>query len=269
MSDPCEPIAAGDSGRVEGYAHGGHITRWWPSGSETSRLWVSQATDCGPGTAIRGGVPVIFPQFGLLGDLPKHGYARNRAWTRLVGGGGSDGVLAFETLIEDEPDWPGRVRLELGALAVGNHLIIRFGVANVGETPTPFTAALHTYLTVTDSETAGIVGLGDAAASDSPAGGAPVTLPSGRLPTAGPQDLMVRGVPGPIVLQDAELPELEMVTTGFPDWVVWNPGSGHGLPDVVDGDERQFVCIEPALLDPVTIQPGERWEGSLSIRQEH
>ena len=37
----------------------------------------------GPGQAVRGGVPVIFPQFEQLGpdtSLPRHGLARTRAW---------------------------------------------------------------------------------------------------------------------------------------------------------------------------------------------
>jgi glucose-6-phosphate 1-epimerase len=39
-----------------------------------------QAIFKSPG-AIRGGIPICFPQFGTHGNLEKHGFARNRLWS--------------------------------------------------------------------------------------------------------------------------------------------------------------------------------------------
>src|SRR3712207_1855068 len=83
--DPCAPVSLGPpgQGRLRFVAHGGHVLGWTPAGSGTDRLWLSPTHACGPGRAIRGGIPVIFPQFSDRGPLPKHGLARDRAWQPL------------------------------------------------------------------------------------------------------------------------------------------------------------------------------------------
>ncbi|HEX6371728.1 MAG TPA: hypothetical protein VF006_22595, partial [Longimicrobium sp.] len=47
---------------AEVYLHGAHVASWVPAGG-TEALFVSRAATFAPGKAIRGGVPVIFPQF--------------------------------------------------------------------------------------------------------------------------------------------------------------------------------------------------------------
>jgi glucose-6-phosphate 1-epimerase len=86
--DPCRPLSLGRAprSRFAFVTHGGQVLEWTPVGSEVSRLWLSPDWRCGPGAAIRGGVPVVFPQFSDRGPLPKHGIARDREWEALSGG---------------------------------------------------------------------------------------------------------------------------------------------------------------------------------------
>ncbi len=72
-----------DSTQAEVYLHGAHVTSWIPAGDE-EQLYLSTASEFRDGAAIRGGVPVVFPQFSTWGPLPKHGFARDQAW-KLVG----------------------------------------------------------------------------------------------------------------------------------------------------------------------------------------
>jgi glucose-6-phosphate 1-epimerase len=263
--NPCHPhdVVADDGARLQGCAHGGHLTGWWPAGQPRSRLWMSSASTCGPGAAIRGGVPVVFPQFGVLGPLPKHGFARTVAWEPQHPSPTDEARLTFATTIPTRGDWPHQATLTLSASARAQMLTVRLAVANTASTPFAFTAALHTYLHVSSTADAGISGLEGRAAKDAAAGGRATTLGDERLSTVGPLDLMIRDVPGALVLHDAAQPDLVISTEGFRDWVVWNPGADHRLSDVQAGEEAGFVCIEPAVLEPVPIAPGQVWQASL------
>eukprot|EP00879_Flechtneria_rotunda_P011257 GHRR01011758.1.p1 GENE.GHRR01011758.1~~GHRR01011758.1.p1 ORF type:complete len:150 (+),score=28.29 GHRR01011758.1:152-601(+) len=60
----------------EVYLHGAHIVSW-KDASGRDILFTSKQAIFKPPKAIRGGVPVCFPQFGQLGPLGQHGFARN------------------------------------------------------------------------------------------------------------------------------------------------------------------------------------------------
>ena len=63
------------------YLHGAHVTSWKPARDHDERLFLSERSEFRAGTAIRGGIPVIFPQFAAEGPLPRHGFARTSEWT--------------------------------------------------------------------------------------------------------------------------------------------------------------------------------------------
>jgi glucose-6-phosphate 1-epimerase len=69
-------LPCGDSVLVA--LHGAHVLSWVSQGRE--RLFLSPANLWDGQSAIRGGVPVCFPQFNQRGPLPKHGFARTMAW---------------------------------------------------------------------------------------------------------------------------------------------------------------------------------------------
>lgn len=81
---------------AEVFLHGAHVTSW-KSASGQERLFVSKQALFQPPKAIRGGVPVCFPQFGALGPLGQHGFARNTEFE--VEGGNSWGVTLASSLL--------------------------------------------------------------------------------------------------------------------------------------------------------------------------
>ena len=61
------------------YFLGATLTSW--VNNSVDRIFVSsKAIYTGP-KAIRGGIPLVFPQFGPKGPLPQHGFARVSKWT--------------------------------------------------------------------------------------------------------------------------------------------------------------------------------------------
>lgn len=268
MSDPCAAVTtvAPDGARVTGCAHGGQLLGWVPAGSDQDRLWLSPTAQCGPGKSVRGGVPVVFPQFSDRGPLPKHGFVRDREWEVLDG---SEPGRFVSRLGDDETTrgiWPFGFELTLDAVAAGSALTVALTVRATGSEALQFMVALHLYLAVGEPQATTVTGLGDLPAEDNAADRAPVRLPAGPRRAVQRRDVAVRGVHGPVHVDDPVLGPLTLDADGFPDRVIWNPGSPSGLGDVPAGGEREFFCLEPAALTPVTLVPGAAWTGRVTLR---
>jgi len=271
MTDACTPttVVSTDGARLTCCPHGGQVLGWVPAGSTHDRLWVSPLAQCGHGRAIRGGVPVIFPQFAGWGPLPKHGFARDRAWQVLPSPNPGDGVARWSARLQDDEAtralWPHAFAVQVNAEASGPELRLTLTVRNHGAEPFAFAAALHSYLRVSPDQGAMITGLGGRSAQDNMDAGSTQELPPGPLSALTARDVVVQDARGPVRLDDQRFGPIVIEAQGFPDRVVWNPGPLHGLTDVADGGEKEFVCIEPAALDGIHLPPGERWAAQLVL----
>jgi glucose-6-phosphate 1-epimerase len=257
------PIVAEAPGvRITASARGAHLMSWTTHGVD--RLWMSPLSRHGQAEALRGGVPVLFPQFGTFGDLPKHGFARTADW-QPVRAQPEQGRATLSFQLTDSEEtlavWPHPFRARLDISASPIDLTMTLIVENRGPDVARFTGGLHTYLAVADPE-AWISGLEGCHAWD----GASTSSPhfsehlEGRIRALDAQDLVISGALAPVVLNDAVLGAMHVAAEGFSNRVVWNPGPGHSLPDVAAGDEARFVCIEPTAVVPVVLPAGGVWE---------
>ncbi|KAJ6293681.1 hypothetical protein OIU76_021862 [Salix suchowensis] len=112
-----------------------------------------------PPKAIRGGIPICFPQFGSHGFLEHHGFARNRFWSNdtdpppFPTNSKSFIDLILKPFEEDMPKWPHSYEFRLRvALGTGGDLMLtsRIRNANADGKPFTFTFAYHTYFSVLD-----------------------------------------------------------------------------------------------------------------------
>ncbi|KAM3373818.1 hypothetical protein P3S68_012532 [Capsicum galapagoense] len=83
-------------------------------------LFRSNKTLWKPPKAIRGGIPISFPQFGTFGSLERHAFARNRVWSLdsspspLPAANSQSTVdLILKSTEEDLKIWPHRFELRL------------------------------------------------------------------------------------------------------------------------------------------------------------
>lgn len=237
---------------------------WTTHGVE--RLWMSPLSDLDQAGALRGGVPVLFPQFAAFGDLPKHGFARTADWEpapiRWPAAGRAE--LAFR-LTDSEATrelWPHPFRMSLAISASAEDLVMVLTITNLGHDVAQFTGGLHTYLAVTDPA-ASITGLQGCHEWD----GVDTRTPDFSRRVEGPlraldeQDRVITGAVAPVILTDRVLGSMHVAAEGFAHRVVWNPGPGQDLADVEPGDEAGFVCIEPTSVTPVVLPAGGVWEG--------
>ena len=158
-------LTARDGARAEINPHGAQVASWVPAGggrSERERLFLSQASEFQAGAPMRGGAPVIFPQFGGLGALPKHGFARLCAWELVSVDRGAETASTQFALGDSEATrqlWPHSFRAEVRVTVGGQRLEINLVITNTGRDSFTFTAALHTYFRVEDVATAAVEGL--------------------------------------------------------------------------------------------------------------
>lgn len=263
-------LTARDGATARLSTQGAHLCSWIPAGGE-EQLFLSTLSSTQPGVAIRGGVPVIFPQFAGLGTLPKHGFARTAEWKLLRSGlienGAAEAVLELKENIARLTIWPYVFRLELRVVLLANTLHIHFQVDNTGDTPLRFTSALHTYLAVHDIADARVQGLQGCRYRDSVAGTSDNLENTARLSIEGETDRIYLNVPPQLQLQQTHQ-TTRIRTTGFTDAVVWNPGAAGAaqLADMEAGGETRMLCVEAATIShAISLTPGEHWYGSQTL----
>ena len=98
---PALRLATASGARAVVALHGAQVLSWAPPGGE-ERLYLSPKAVFDGHSAVRGGIPVCFPQFADLGPLPAHGFARNRRWTLATERSGKDFALVGLQLADDE-----------------------------------------------------------------------------------------------------------------------------------------------------------------------
>jgi glucose-6-phosphate 1-epimerase len=257
---PALQLRAPDGAEATLTLYGAHLVSWKPLSSSGAagqeRLFLSALSALDGDKAIRGGVPVIFPQFAERGSGTRHGFARTATW-RVLEQGEQDGaayaVLALapsDLPSEAAAAWPHPFELRLRVAVRGAELSMTLEVRNTGTASFPFAAALHTYHLVEDVEAVRIEG-----------------VQGETLAITDKLDQVFEGIRSPIQF-DNGADRLCLEQQGFTDAVVWNPGAADAaaLSDMEDEEYRRFVCIEPALLGPQVLEPGGSWRGEYRIR---
>lgn len=240
-------LPGGDSLTVA--AFGGQVLSWRAAGRE--RLYLSPLARLGGPGAVRGGVPVCFPQFHTRGPGPRHGFARQRVWAW------DDSACAADRLaltLRDEPETrrhgPGAFDARLLVTLRPGALDMSLSVHNRGAEPLSFTGALHTYLAVDDVAAVRLDGLHE--------------------PLAGPVglDRVYARAPAGLILHDGVQRLHIEQSAGWAHTVVWNPGAvgARALDDLPDADFARMLCVEAAqVFSPIAVAPGTAWTGTQTL----
>lgn len=251
-----------DGSRAVVTPFGAHVTSWITADGR-EQLYLSARAHLDGSAAIRGGIPVIFPQFATEGPLPKHGFARTAAWGLVAG---TDGEAAATFALGDSPEtravWPHAFTATITVTLRPGTLEVELAVATTGSEALTFTAALHTYLAMDEAFAATVEGLEGLSYRDSITR-APGIQRERVLAVKGAVNRVYAGVPARLVVRDGGRTTV-VETTGFPDAVVWNPGREgvSALGDMPAGDASRMLCVEPAVIEQaVRVEPGGRWQG--------
>ena len=259
----CElALPAGD--RLVVALHGAHVLSWQSGGRE--HLYLSPQSVMDGQAAIRGGVPVCFPQFNQRGPLaerlPKHGFARNVAWLADAAELAADHArltLRLQDNARTRQWWPQAFEAQLQIDLSPGAVQITLAVHNTDAQPLAFSGALHTYLAVPDVTQATLQGLGGQPEWDSLTDTHATAADTLRF--AAEFDRVYEAAPNPMTLNQA------LQISQSPSWantVVWNPAQDlcQRLADMPNDGWRQMLCVEAAqVYEPITLPAGGRWAG--------
>lgn len=256
---PCTRLTlpGGDSLLVA--EQGAQVLSWVSGGRE--RLYLSPGCTADGQTAIRGGVPICWPQFSRRGPLKPHGFARNLPW-RLGVSEASDGhatlSLHLSANAQTRAEWPHGFELAQSLRLAPGQLRVTLDVHNTDSVPWSFTGALHTYLAVADVAQAQLAGLGGQREWDS------LSQQMGQgaetIVADAPFDRVYEAAPASLTLREQAHGMTITQSASWQHTVVWNPGVE--LPDLPGEGFRHMLCVEAAqVLAPHEVEPGGHWSG--------
>lgn len=251
--------------------HGAHVLGW-TTADGVERLYLSPDAVFDGRAALRGGVPVCWPQFNQRGPLAKHGFARNMPWRIEPQDPAAPGNVRLVLADGDATRalWPHGFRTSLTVTLTPQGLRTALDVVNTGSSPWSFTTALHTYLRVDEIAEARLEGLQGAARWDA--------VRDLRHPEAaealrfGEEFDSVYATPAAPLRLVQPRGTLEIAqSASCTETVVWNPGPALAakLSDLPNDGWRHMLCVEAARIDEaVLLQPGAAWQGwqQLSVR---
>ena len=199
-------LRAADGASAIVTTYGAHVLSWIPAGGD-ERLFLSSKSAMDRSAPIRGGVPVIFPQFATYGPLPHHGLVRTRDWHITAVDLDNESAHArfrIEDCSETRQRWPHAFRCELVVTVGGDQLELQLRIENPEPAPFTFCAALHTYVRVADIRSVRLAGLRGSRYRDRTNHDREVEDDAEELSVAGEVDRVYVGAPKSLVLREPE-----------------------------------------------------------------
>lgn len=241
---------------------GAQVLSWQTGGQE--RLYLSPVSACDGHTAIRGGIPVCFPQFNQRGTLPKHGFARNMTWHLLADQSqGPEKVFELSDNAQTQSLWPFQFRAQIHVVLAASSLKIQLKVQNLGLQTLSFTGALHTYLAVHQIDQVSLNGQAHQSEWDAVIDSHQAC--TGQLSFNSEFDRVydVTPVTQPTwVLDDGNLQLQISQSASWGQSVVWNPGAEKcsQLKDMPFDGYQRMLCVEAArVTSAIEVLPSQQW----------
>jgi len=271
-----------DSGTsCELYLHGAHVTSFKKENGEEI-LFMSPRSNFAADKPIRGGIPVIFPQFGP-GKLKQHGFARDSEEWVVVDTGitKSDSQkqscwikLALHTSETTLKMWPHHflfevtIRIDYNPKS-GSELYQELNVTNLNKDESfDFTTALHTYFSINSINDITIQNLENISYFDKVTQTSHVQS-SSSVKITSETDSIYYKTPQEITIKEGD--RVIHLKKNFSDVVVWNiwEDKCKTIADLGPDNWKNYICAESGAINPVTLKPSESWKAFHTISKSH
>lgn len=253
--------------RAQVFLQGAHLTHFSPT-NESNWLWLSDTARFQTGVAIRGGVPICWPWFGVPDKNPTavrehilcdtaHGFARTAVW-KLEEVRESAQVVEITLSLDANSDfsqlWNGRASALVTFRFSATACHIALTTSNLGPTPLSLSQALHSYFPTADIARTRVSGLEGNTYTDTleqwqtkvQQGDIRFCGEVDRIYDTGTQDI---GITTP----DAAY---RLSSSGSRSAVIWNPGPEKAgqLSDFANHAWQTMLCVETAnALDDIQV----------------
>jgi len=251
---------------------GATITSWKIMGNEM--LFVSDKASCElEEKALRGGIPIVFPQFGP-GPLKQHGFARLVKWQMPVlptvepGTGHVTAHFFLTPTPFTKAMWDYDFTLKYSVMLKDMSLACQLEVNNTGEKPFNFTALLHTYFPVDNISNTFVKGLKGSSYIDKMDESEVKEEKNDLVKIVGETDRIYKKVKNDLEICDGGNASIILKRSNFDDVVVWNPwvDKSKKMSDFGDLEYQNMICVEAgAVVEQVVLQPGETWVGKQGL----
>lgn len=226
-------------------------------------LYLSPLSQIGTKQTLRGGIPVLFPQFGNFGNLKKHGFVRDLNWKLVNEENNQNGLFVeYEYVIAKNHflDWKHSAKLNLKASVINNVFNITIQILNIGDSSFEFTGGLHPYFKINSRSTIKINGLESSSFEDS--------FPEIRFELSSERVIERLYFTNNDIFFNNGSDNLVIKSKGFESWMIWNPGMdmAKSINDLPDDDWNKFICIEPIIKNnAILLKPNEIFKGELVV----
>jgi len=257
------------------YLQGAHVTSFKNEHKEEV-LFVSSKSNFAPNKPIRGGIPVIFPQFGP-GKLKQHGFLRDSSeWKIMDAGIKKDQTVqsCWISLVHKATEatlqlWPHHFSFKITISITydsvqGSQLYQEVEVINLNQTECfNFTFALHTYFSISSIHDTSVSNLQNISYFDKVTQTNQVqTTPEYTF--SGETDKIFYKAPDQLTIHSHNNKSLTLFKTNFPDVVVWNIWEDRikSMSDLAPDDWKNYVCVESGNIGTgIRLSPHQIWTG--------
>lgn len=247
---------------------GATVTSWVNKGTE--QLFLSGSSKLDGSKAVRGGIPVVFPNFGPWSRGPQHGFART-SWWKLTSNKKLDSghAKAVFTLQEDENTksmWDHKFQLQYEVDVTADELKTSLTITNTGTDAFDFTTLLHTYLKVTNINQCTITGFNGHTYTDKISKEEGKTESREEIKISENVDRVYAGTESHVVTSPGR--QIRVEKCNLPDTVLWNPWSvkAKEMSDFDDDGYLEMVCVEPGhVVQRKELPPGETFACSQKL----
>ena len=229
---------------------GAHLF-YYSQKNEDSIFWLSELSDFEENKAIRGGVPICWPWFGVNKNnpnLPNHGFAKVCLWEWVDSKEIDSKTTKINLRLRDSKQthtlWPYKFELTL-EISIAENLTFSLKTTNLDNKPFEITQALHSYFQVSDISHIKVQGLDKKPYLD--ALDFKNYTQDGDITFDKEIDRVYQEVDENIMLIDNEK-KIEIQNEGSSSVVVWNPWieKTKRMSAMSQDSYKNFVCIESA-----------------------